>query len=1157
MSEACRRCGGEGVDSQMTDAPSAAIPARSWLFVYNRPAPARKKGTLFFPGAYVRWRMQRWQQIAAGDIVYINSVNDGGLVGWALVREGTELQSPESESVGVHLQMLGHAPRPVAEEQVTSIIARPVHEHEEIEIAEHAARALDQLLSGAGVLAPNGHPEVTRLRSELSARSRQPTTSKHETNQQSTTTVPLGTSAQVSVEGGVVSDIGPLAAVEGKWAQVRQLAELKLAGTGDYFSHWVRATLAAASNLAERESQEQYRVVDTPELLKGILARAQLGRSTSNPANAPWEVFDWLSRKLTGMGKSFPAMSVDALSSNTNNAVASPRVTSILAEAARIARVSHPGPISTDTRHLIAALILSSHGRQSFAELDLAVGDPRAFFLEAGQSLRAHLDRTASEFGDDLMTWNSVLDRVQSVDLTTVSGKASVTIEHTAYAADRPGKLAEDALDAAEDARALAELICLDEAQPPLAIGLFGDWGSGKSTFMEMLAEAIDEITARAARETKLPFVDRVAHIRFNAWHYMDANLWASLVTHIFKELHRQSRDKDQPKDWLKETQLDGLIQQLGIVQQAEGEARKQLEILAQEIDNTKTALANIERERAKARMQLVGEYAGDMLELVAVGGPNSEVGKAALAIGLGVDRLTARQLHETISEAATLGGRLKLLVTTLTMGTDRGLKWLLLGIVAFVAVGGSAAVLAALVPGLQPIATTLGTVLGLVSGAGAWLGPHLRDINKSLGPLMDAHNDIMTKFQQQEHERAEQEAETKARLEQYELQQKQQERGLQEKLDERQRLEAIARGERPTELLTRFIESRTQTEEYRKHLGLLSFVRNDFEKVSALMREQRKTPDPSLPSIDRIVLYIDDLDRCQDRQVVQVLEAVHLLLAFDLFVVVVGVDARWLHRALEKIYPGQLGEDGDAHATPADYLEKIFQIPFWLRPLDYGEQGTFGRLIDKLIGSDVEVTTPPPPAPPPATDEDSPSGAGDGTPPEDAAEGGDEVTTIIAPITVTLPEETPEETLRRVRLRDTEVALMKALGPLIGKSPRATKRFVNLYRLVRARKRGAELQAFLDGAGDAPARYPAVMLALAIETGLSAQDAATVWSRMQKVGETESIGFQFLTDEKDPDRRMNAAVHAVEPLIGRNLTRGYVSPAIAEIARYSFSRPR
>ena len=58
-----------------------------------------------------------------------------------------------------------------------------------------------------------------------------------------------------------------------------------------------------------------------------------------------------------------------------------------------------------------------------------------------------------------------------------------------------------------------------------------------------------------------------------------------------------------------------------------------------------------------------------------------------------------------------------------------------------------------------------------------------------------------------------------------------------------------------------------------------------------------------TLPRIDRIVLYIDDLDRCPPDRVVEVLEAVHLLLAGELFVVVVAVDPRWMLRAIRYHY--------------------------------------------------------------------------------------------------------------------------------------------------------------------------------------------------------------------------------------------------------------
>ena len=81
------------------------------------------------------------------------------------------------------------------------------------------------------------------------------------------------------------------------------------------------------------------------------------------------------------------------------------------------------------------------------------------------------------------------------------------------------------------------------------------------------------------------------------------------------------------------------------------------------------------------------------------------------------------------------------------------------------------------------------------------------------------------------------------------------------------------------------------------------------------------------------MVILIDDLDRCPPERVVSVLEAVHLLFDFEMFVVLIAVDTRWLEQSLRIRYRRLLGaQDG---AEPADYLEKIIQIPLHLQPLD------------------------------------------------------------------------------------------------------------------------------------------------------------------------------------------------------------------------------
>src|SRR5438552_11483015 len=71
-------------------------------------------------------------------------------------------------------------------------------------------------------------------------------------------------------------------------------------------------------------------------------------------------------------------------------------------------------------------------------------------------------------------------------------------------------------------------------------------------------------------------------------------------------------------------------------------------------------------------------------------------------------------------------------------------------------------------------------------------------------------------------------------------------------------------------------------------------------------------------------------LGQVSTEKVVEVLEAVQLLLAFELFVVVVAVDTRWLTSSLESgltsLQPSHTSADSP---TEVDCIEKIFQIPF------------------------------------------------------------------------------------------------------------------------------------------------------------------------------------------------------------------------------------
>ena len=76
-----------------------------------------------------------------------------------------------------------------------------------------------------------------------------------------------------------------------------------------------------------------------------------------------------------------------------------------------------------------------------------------------------------------------------------VAGYASDTID-----------VGDDRLGIQEDVQTLTAVMLAKEVKPPLAIGLFGDWGSGKSFFMQSLRAAGDALAKRAQDSDKSPF---------------------------------------------------------------------------------------------------------------------------------------------------------------------------------------------------------------------------------------------------------------------------------------------------------------------------------------------------------------------------------------------------------------------------------------------------------------------------------------------------------------------------------------------------------------------------------------------------------------------------------------------------------------------------
>ncbi|MBO0821158.1 MAG: hypothetical protein J2P26_09940, partial [Nocardiopsaceae bacterium] len=629
----------------------------------------------------------------------------------------------------------------------------------------------------------------------------------------------------------------------------------------------------------------------------------------------------------------------------------------------------------------------------------------------------------------------------------------------------------DDLLGIGDDVETLAELIAATETSPPLAIALIGDWGTGKSSAMLQVERHVGELAQRSRNNPgRSAFAANVRQVRFNAWHYSDDHLWTGIVSHLFTALagSPDAPDSDSPDP--------------GAAAGDAGSADDQRKIAAQR-DRLRARLG----EKRTARDRL----ARDLAAADDVPRPQGPLGWLGSPVQAGQVLITAVRQAFRDTRAA-----LPALAAWIVLGVGAYLAWRFLGQPA----AGAVTAIAALAPPAVTVARNL-----------------------------RSGHDAILRWAERERSRL------AARQRGYD----------QEIKDLRDRLVLIDAAAR----LDRFLDDRGQAGSYRGYQGLLGQVHADLRELSADLAQARAqwAAEGGIgpPPLERIVLYIDDLDRCPPSRVVKVLDAVHLMLALDLFVVVVAVDARWLIRSLECHHQELFAEGdagGEAVATPVDYLDKIFQIPFALRPPgpdatarylrsllpdpappadDTPSSGTLpghalpGHALpgDALAGDALADGTLPdgtpaalasgtPAADPPAADSpDAQAPRGAPGPPTPEAIGAParsgppngpgepdpsrrpEASRVPVPPPATGDDEPkpPVVELRpkSLQLSRPEIEFMTRLGGLLP-TPRAAKRLVNIYRLVRIGIPEAELSAFTgDGAP-----YRAVQVLLAILVG-------------------------------------------------------------------------
>jgi hypothetical protein len=905
-----------------------------------------------------------------------------------------------------------------------------------------------------------------------------------------------------------------------------------------------------------------------------------------------------------------------------------------IGEAQRISDQVSAGETRVHARHLLAGLLSfrptagEATGTQQVLD-QLEMPSP-----QVARHLFDYLVKNApGEGSDDLEAWREILLAIE--DEGTRGGHGFVLPRF-----DAEGLEGNDLLGIDKDVASFARLLAARSLEPPLAVGLFGDWGTGKSFFMKRLQRRIESLAALARRADEIgqgsAFHRDVVQVEFNAWHYVETNLWASLVTHIFETLNRHFMGPDG-----EEEQWGRLLEKLDEAQQLQSAAEQVLRRAKEELDrahhqmeDTKRELPSLVRAAWESVLTLLGSPKAEALERDLGKSGTAELRDQLLKMRRESDDVLRRwwffraaflRAVASLSSLGWIGAAVAVatLLLVIAAGVDDGIWY-------------------------RQALTRLAEMVGLLGGLGGWLGSALARAQRAMDVVEEVERVVREDLENQPAGRALREAEAEVDAAAEEVEERR--RRLREL---RSQLEEL----RPGRRLSSFLAERAASSDYHQHLGLAAVVRRDFQKLHELMShrvrfrvaraeaaaalneglvpasvrtemnriDQQPFPDRSekdklvlsqddggwwihdrvgkrdlhlvpdgdafectvdwnLPNVERIILYIDDLDRCPPSRVVEVLQAIHLLLAFPLFVVVVAVDARWVSSALNlryrRLWTGFEGTG--SQPGPHDYLEKIFQIPFWLEPLD--RDSTRDYLRGLLAGSVEERDRQLRGGDGPGEDGNggrrgSPEDGHPDGPSQDEARSGAEAgeegvaeseAADVSPPQVSEKREDPgrheafeELRPRSLELTPEEVEFIEILAPVVGRTPRAVKRFVNVYRLIRAGITGRELESFL-APSEGGWEFKALALLLAMLVGHPEQ-AKAVFEGVAAAPEEAPIGAVFdgldvPSQAGEPEVRQFEGLRRLGEVLESLEEEGTLLPPVSElkpwlstVSRYSF----
>ncbi|MBW7988798.1 MAG: hypothetical protein FVQ84_02080 [Planctomycetes bacterium] len=142
---------------------------------------------------------------------------------------------------------------------------------------------------------------------------------------------------------------------------------------------------------------------------------------------------------------------------------------------------------------------------------------------------------------------------------------------------------------------------------------------------------------------------------------------------------------------------------------------------------------------------------------------------------------------------------------------------------------------------------------------------------------------------------------------------------------------------------------------DYGEHLGLIPVLKRHITTLCKLkLKRSIRIPftDRKIGKDRKLLVFVDDLDRCKSDYIAETLDAIRLVMAIPNVIVMICIDHRIAFKAIEAHYRALAEkEDGNRRSSAQvarDYLGKIIQLPVKLEPIKHEklENYVYGKLF-------------------------------------------------------------------------------------------------------------------------------------------------------------------------------------------------------------------